>query len=114
MARLSQRAGKNRLAVITGIGAVLGVAWMLFAPHGVEQIGEQRVSATVVEFIAGSDDHAADPARVAIVLVELPEGGRARVFAPGSHAMVGSAIAVTVKRFSDGSREVTGAGGELP
>ena len=114
MARLSQRAGKNRLAVSAGLGAAFGIAWLLFAPHGVEQIGEERVNATVVEVILGPHDQAEEPARVAIVLVELPEGGRARVFAPGTHAMVGSAIAVTVKRFSDGSREVTAAGGVVP
>jgi hypothetical protein len=114
MARLSQRAGKNRLAVAAGIGVVPGVAWLLFAPHGVEQVGEERVNATVVQMILGPDDHNAKPGGVAIVLVELPEGGRARVFAPGTHALVGSAIAVTVKRFSDDSREVTGAGGDIP
>lgn len=114
MARLSQRAGKNRLAVGAGIGAVIGAAWLLLTPHGVEQVGQERVNANVVQVILGPGDSTAQAAGVAVVVVELPEGGQARVFAPGAHARVGSPIAVTVKRFSDGSREVTAAGGIVP
>lgn len=114
MGRLSQRAGKNRLAVSAGLAAALGVAWLLFMPHGVEQIGEERLTATVVGVVVGASKRAAEPAGVAIVVVELPDGGRARVFAPGAHAAVGAELAVTVKQFSDGSREVTAAGAIEP
>ncbi len=114
MARLSQRAGNNRLAVSAGIAAALGLAWLLFVPHGVEQIGEERVNATVVGIVIGPDGRSAEPAGVAIVVVELPDGGRARVFAPAAQARVGTSLAVTVKHFSDRSREVTAAGGVVP
>tara|TARA_R110002073_G_scaffold241432_2_gene403247 strand:- start:2748 stop:3092 length:345 start_codon:yes stop_codon:yes gene_type:complete len=112
--RLSQRAGKNRLAVSAGLAAAFAIAWLLFVPHGVEQTGEQRVNATVVEIVVGPDGRAAEPAGVAIVVVELPDGGRARVFAPGAQAVLGTGLAVTVKQFSDGTREVTAAGGAVP
>lgn len=114
MGRLSQRAGNNRLAVSAGLVAAFGIAWLLFVPHGVDQIGEERVNATVVRIIVGPDDRAEEAAGVAIVVVELPDGGRARVFAPGAQATIGTELAVTVKQFSDGSREVTAAGGVLP
>lgn len=114
MGRLSQRAGKNRLAVSAGLAAALGVAWLLFMPHGVEQTGAERINATVVGVIVGPARRTGEPAGVAIVVVELPDGGRARVFAPAAQAALGTELAVTVKLFSDGSREVTAAGGIEP
>lgn len=111
MSRLSQRAGKNRLAVIAGLIAAIGIAWLLFAEQGVELIGEERVEATVVEVLLGEGTPAVGkPGGIAIVLVELPEGGRARVFAPRKNVSAGKSVTVTVKRYSDGSREVTAAG----
>lgn len=114
MGRLSERAGNNRLAVIAGIAVALGLAWLAFVPHGVKQIGEERLNATVVRIITSPGAGAEEPTGVAIVVVELPDGGRARVFAPAAQAVTGTALAVTVKQYSDGSRELTAAGGVLP
>lgn len=51
MPRISQRDGKKRFAIVMGLGATVVVAWLILRPPGVEQIGEEIVSAEVHEVI---------------------------------------------------------------
>ena len=112
MSRLSKRAGKNRLAIAAGLIAAIAASWFLLRGPGVELISEEIVGANVVEVIGGSAGTSAtidDAKGVGIVLVELPDGGRARIFVPLSKVSVGTAVQLKVKRYSDGSRQVTAA-----
>lgn len=112
MSRLSRRAGKNRLAILAGLVAVAGISYLFFGGHDVELIAEERTDASVVDIVHAASRPNDNPSGgVAILVVELPDGGRARVFAPRANASIGAAIPVTVKRYSDGSREITAAGG---
>jgi hypothetical protein len=106
MARLSQRAGNNRLAIIAGISAAMAAAWFLLGDHGISIIDETTVDANVVEVLIGRDSGDAARSSAGIVVVELPGGGRARLFVPAAQAVTGAVIRLTVKRYSDGSREV--------
>jgi len=105
MSRLSERAGKNRLAIIAGIGAAVGAAWIVFGNYGVELVGESIVEADVVEVIAGQPGEGAHGGGIGIVMVELPDGGRARVFVPAAKAVTGRRVTLKVNHYSDGSRE---------
>jgi hypothetical protein len=116
MSRISQSAGKKRFAIVVGLAMTVGVAWLLMSRPGVDQISEEIVSANVLEIIqrkTTNQPKSSPQMGLGIVVVQLPDGGRARVFAPVSKLVIGSKIAVKVKRFSDGSRHVTG-GGEAP
>ncbi|MDP6184145.1 MAG: hypothetical protein QF609_10030 [Gammaproteobacteria bacterium] len=113
MARLSERGAKNRLAILVGLTFVIATSWFVMRGPTVELIGEETVNAKIVGVGRMTGEPSAeDNKRIGIVLVELPDGGRVRVFAPLSKVSVGATIAVKVKRFSDGSRRVTGAKGE--
>jgi hypothetical protein len=116
MSRISQRAGKKRFAIIIGLAGTVAVAWFMLSGPGVEQIGEEIVSAEVLEIIQRSSANGPKPRKggLGIAVVELPDGGRARVFVPRSKASIGAEITVKVKRYSDGSRHVTGGDGKLP
>lgn len=116
MSKISQRAGKKRFAIIIGLGATVAAAWLILRPPGIDQTGEEIVSAEVLEVIQRKPP-SGSPLRVnnglVIAVVELPDGGRARVFAPRSRVSMGAKIPVKVKHYSDGSRHITGGGGEL-
>ena len=114
MSRISQQASKKRFAIVVGLASTIGVAWLLMRGPGVDQIGEEIVSAEVLEVIQRKTASASKQPRIGlgIAIVELPDGGRARVFAPLSKVKVGAKIMVKVKQFSDGSRRVTSGGEE--
>ncbi len=117
MSRISQRDGRKRFAIVIGLGATVVIAWLILRPPGVDLIGEEIVSAEVLEIIQRkpqSESLARPGGKLAIAVVELPDGGRARVFMPLSKISVGATIAVKVKQYSDGSRHVTGGDGKLP
>lgn len=102
MSRLSPRAGKNRLALIAGLAVAFVATWIYFSNPSVTLVGEDRVEATVVEVLHDKSN----PSGVGIVVVELADSGRAKVFAPLAQATVGTRIPLKVKYFSDGTREV--------
>jgi hypothetical protein len=111
MPRISDRAAKNRLAVVVGVTAMIAASWLLLRGPGVELLSEETVSGKVVEVIHGKSGTTPESAAVkgmGIVVIELPDGGHARVFAPLSKASIGSEIRLKVKRYSDGRRHVTG------
>ncbi len=110
MARLSERAGKNRLAILAGLIAAIAASWFMMRGPGVELVDEETVSARVLEVNRTTNEPTpGHNKRMGLILVELPDGGRARVFAPLSKVSVGAKITLKMKRFSDGSRRVTGA-----
>ena len=108
MPRLSKRAGKNRLAVIAGLSAVIVAYWILVRSPGVELVGEKLVKATVVETVLANNNTPGDDG-MTVVVVALDDGGKARIFAPRAKASVGTPLAVIVKQFSDGSRRIVAA-----
>ena len=112
MTRLSERAGKNRLAIFGGLAGIFAAAWLLLGDHDIELIGEEFVTSTVVAI--PSQKEAGQKAGIGIIVVELPEGGRARIFAPLKDVEVGAALPVKVKRFDDGSQEVAGLAAKPP
>ena len=113
MARDHEQSGKRRFAVVGGITIALLVAWMVLSPPGVEVLSEAFVMGTVVEII--KRDRAHQPTAhvdkgLAITVVELPDGGKARVFARRTKISVGGRIRLKVKNYSDGTRHVVVAG----
>ena len=117
MSRISGRDGKKRFAIVIGLGATVVIAWLILRPPGVDLIDEEIVSAEVLEIIQRKPATAATPRiddKLAIAVVALPDGGRARVFMPLSKVSIGAKITVKVKQYSDGSRHVTGGSGDLP
>jgi len=111
MPRISERAAKNRLAILVGVVAVIAASWLLLRGPGVELLSEETVSGKVVEVIhgkPGTTPVAKERKGMGIVVIELPDGGRARIFVPLSQASIGSKISLKVKRYSDGRRHVTG------
>ena len=115
MSRISQQASKKRFAIVVGLASTIGIAWLLMRGPGVDQIGEEIVSAEVLEVIQRKTSTASQQPGIGlgIAVVELPDGGRARVFAPLSKVTAGAKITVRVKQFSDGSRHVSGDGEAL-
>lgn len=112
MSRLSERVGKSRLAGLAGLVAVAAGAWIVLHEPEVDLISEERVMATVIDLPRSrirSEQPSANNPSVGIILVELADGGRARIVAPLAKVFVGGEITLTVKQFSDGSRRVVGA-----
>lgn len=109
MSRLSGRAIKNRLAIVAGLTAAIAGAWLLMRGPSVDLIDELTLEAKVVDVIHRAGTSPAATNGMGIVLVELPDGGRARVFAPLAKAAVGTKMRLKVKRYSDGSRHVSPA-----
>jgi hypothetical protein len=113
MARNHEKSGRRRFAVVGGITIALLVAWMVLSPPGVEVLSEAFVMGTVVEII--KRDRVYKPTAhvdkgLAIAVVELPDGGKARVFALRTKISVGGRIRLKVKNYSDGTRHVIAAG----
>jgi hypothetical protein len=97
------------------------VAWLALSSPGVELVDEEFVMGQVAEII--KRERASGPpvpvdAGMAIAVVELPDGGKTRVFALHRKISVGGQIRLKVKNYSDGTRQVIGAGdrskSELP
>ncbi len=111
MGRLSERAGKNRLAIIAGIAAAFALTWFVFEQKAPEVVAEEHATAKIVEIVHGGTTTGRG---IAVVVAELPDGGRARIFTPPAIAVVGGDIRVTVRHYDDGSRRVSGADAEAP
>lgn len=110
---MNEQNGKRRFAVVGGICLAMLGAWLALSSPGVELVDEEFVMGQVVEIIKRERDSGPPvpvDAGMAIAVVELPDGGKARVFALRQKISVGGQIRLKVKNYSDGTRHVIGAG----
>lgn len=113
MLRNHEQRGQRRFAVIGGIAIALLVAWVVLSSPGVKLLDERFARGTVVEIVKREHQRgstAPDLKGLAIAVVELPDGGKARVFARRSKISLGGEIRLKVKNYSDGTRKVIAAG----
>ena len=107
---LFNAAGRKRFAVLAGITFVLAAAWLSLSRPGVDVVEEFLTPATMIEVVKAPKKTPSGRALgPAIVLVELRDGGQAKVFLPPSRVTIGEETPVTVKRYSDGSERVVAA-----
>jgi hypothetical protein len=111
--RITRRAGKNRLAVL--IGTVLPFAVILWWFHepGRSLITERIVEGHVVEVKQRPTKTVNDgpspekrSANAAVIVVELPDGGRARVMLAKPFPEIGEPIQLKLTEYDNGDREV--------
>ncbi|MFT4580489.1 MAG: hypothetical protein ACI915_000779 [Gammaproteobacteria bacterium] len=103
------RRHNRRSSIVIALGAVGLVAWILLSNPTVDVLSEEFVVAKVVEVIgAGAEYKSANANKkvLSIVVVELPDGGQARVFTMPSKATIGGAVRLKVKNRDDGTRHV--------
>jgi hypothetical protein len=102
----------RRFSIVIALGAVGLVAWIFLSDPTVDLLSETFVVGKVVEVIGEEVEEksaSANQKALSIVVVELPDGGQARVFTMPSKAQVGGALRLKVKNYDDGTRRVVAA-----
>lgn len=101
--------GRGKLAAMAGAVAVLLIAAIMLSRPGREVVSEMRVSGTVIDLTARERPaSAAGTASMAVARVELPDGGKARVFVPPPFPAIGARIDLKLIQYDNGDREVVG------
>ncbi|MDA0823593.1 MAG: hypothetical protein O3C28_14410 [Proteobacteria bacterium] len=102
----------RRFSIVLALGAVGLVAWIFLSDPTVDLVSETFVVGKVVEVIGEEVEEksaSASKKALSIIVVELPEGGQARVVTIPSKAQVGGALRLKVKNYDDGTRRVVAA-----